>query len=887
MFRKKAAAKPVSAESAQTVESVESGEECHRRGWQYENGDGVANDLVEAAKWYCKSADQGNASGQVNLGRCYEYGWGVAKDLAEAAKWYRKSADQGNAVGQVHLGRCFENGWGVVKDLVEAAKWYRKSADQGNADGQDSLGACYENGSGVAKDLAEASRWYRKSADQGDAYGQKNLGRCYENGWGVANDLVEAAKWYRKSADQGNASGQFNLGRCYEYGWGVAKDLAEAAKWYRKSADQGNAVGQVNLGLCYENGWGVAKDLAEAAKWYRKSADQGDSYGQNHLGRCYENGWGVAKDLAEAAKWYRKAADQGNASGQVNLGRLYENGWGVAKDLAEALRWYRKSADQGNLDGQYNLALCYQFGKGVEVNLTTALDLYQKAAAQGDEDAKARVEQVQAAINVQRAAEERRRTEEAEAAERSRAAAEARAKQEAEAEARRRREENWAKERERLELERRRQEAEAEARRRREEDLAHERERLELQRRRMELENEAKARELALLAERLKLEQELAALKVPQAQTRLDGSARTAVPSAPGSAATDRTADEAGKPNLARSKTSFWVEEADISYDRSSCLGKGGFGVVYRGKYLDLTDVAVKVALDTYSTEEASVFLEAEVKVWAELPAHDNVVPLLGYRTSPTFLVTKLFTGGSMKSFLAARNWDLALALHLLGDAAVGMTFLHSKGVIHSDLKAENVLVEDGTRMPVAKIADFGLAKVRTRVEDTKGNKAYQYQGLAGATIRYAPPEFFDEEPLRKPSDVWTFGMMCYQVLSGGRDPFSDLTNPPAVMKAIFGGKRPPRPDNVPDAVWSLMQSCWKEEMGERPTMAENFVDFHRCAKAKGDDFPPCLAFKKAYLSLCPSAWVEKWTEQLENGTFPAKGLVEEKHGHDDGHGHH
>ncbi|KAI9004928.1 cytochrome c oxidase polypeptide vib [Hyaloraphidium curvatum] len=71
-------------------------------------------------------------------------------------------------------------------------------------------------------------------------------------------------------------------------------------------------------------------------------------------------------------------------------------------------------------------------------------------------------------------------------------------------------------------------------------------------------------------------------------------------------------------------------------------------------------------------------------------------------------------------------------------------------------------------------------------------------------------------------------------------------------------------------------RNCW-----------QNFVDFHRCAKAKGDDFPPCLAFKKAYLSLCPSAWVEKWTEQLENGTFPAKGLVEEKHGHDDGHGHH
>ncbi|KAI9004951.1 kinase-like domain-containing protein [Hyaloraphidium curvatum] len=699
----------------------EGGEECNRRGWKYENGDGVA------------------------------------KDLVEAAKWYRKSAEQGDANGQCNLGRCIENGWGFVKDVDVAMGWYRLSANQGNASGQD------------------------------------NLGRCYANGWGVAKDLVEAVKWHRKSAEQGNALGQYNLGRCYEYGLGVSQDHVEAARWYRKSAEQGDAYGQRALGTCYESGCGVATNLAEAAKWYRKAADQGNALGQYNLGRCYENGRGVAQDVAEAVRWYRKSADQGDAYVQFYLGVCYENGWGVAKDLIEAARCYRRSAEQGNADGQNALGFCYEVGKVFDVNLSLALDLYRKAAGQGHADAKLGAERVEAALQEQHSAEEGRRGEKVEAAGRNHAAAEARTGQD----------------------------AGADAGRRREEGLAHERERLELQRRMVELENETKARELALLAEKLKLEQELAALKVPQAQTPQDGSGRTAVPSPPGSARTDRTAEGNAKPGLPRSKTSFWVDEADISYDRSSCLGKGGFGIVYRGKYLGLTDVAVKVALDTYSTEDANLFLEAEVKAWAELPAHDNVVALLGYRTSPTFLITKLFTGGSMKSFLAARNWDPALSLHLLADAAVGMTFLHSKGVIHSDLKAENVLVEDGGRMPVAKIADFGLAKVRTRVEDTKGNKAYQYQGLGGATVRYAPPEYFDEEPLRKPSDVWTFGMMCYQVLSGGRDPFAELNNPPAIMKAIFGGKRPQRPGNVPDAVWSLMQSCWKEEMGERPTMAE------------------------------------------------------------------
>jgi serine/threonine protein kinase len=61
------------------------------------------------------------------------------------------------------------------------------------------------------------------------------------------------------------------------------------------------------------------------------------------------------------------------------------------------------------------------------------------------------------------------------------------------------------------------------------------------------------------------------------------------------------------------------------------------------------------------------------------------------------------------------------------------------------------------------------------------GNKAYQYQRMKGATVRYAPPELVYDEPLRKPSDVWAFGMMCFQVISRGHDPFKELTSPPAV----------------------------------------------------------------------------------------------------------
>jgi len=95
----------------------------------------------------------------------YEQGRGVARNEAAAVKWYRKAADQGNATGQVNLGLMYEQGRGVARDEAEAVKWYRKAADQGDATGQANLGLMYEQGRGVAKDLAAAQRWLAKAAE--------------------------------------------------------------------------------------------------------------------------------------------------------------------------------------------------------------------------------------------------------------------------------------------------------------------------------------------------------------------------------------------------------------------------------------------------------------------------------------------------------------------------------------------------------------------------------------------------------------------------------------------------------------------------------------------------------------------------------------------------
>jgi TPR repeat protein len=99
----------------------------------------------------------------------------VPKDEAEAAKWYRKAADQGDANSQTLLGVMYAVGRGVPKDEAEAVKWYRKAADQEDAKAQTLLGLMYETGLGVPKDKTEAYKWYLLAGAQGNEQAKKNI----------------------------------------------------------------------------------------------------------------------------------------------------------------------------------------------------------------------------------------------------------------------------------------------------------------------------------------------------------------------------------------------------------------------------------------------------------------------------------------------------------------------------------------------------------------------------------------------------------------------------------------------------------------------------------------------------------------------------------------
>ena len=218
-------------------------------------------------------------------------------------KWFRRSAEQGHADAQYNLGLHCSTGEGCEKDMTEAAKWFRKAADQGVEDAKMWLANKDKPADKYAgTNLKDIS----KAAQAGDPGAQHNLGDRYYAGVGVEMNKQEAVKWWKKAAENGYAPAQMILGACYEKGGeGVDRDPIIAVKWYAKAADQGNANAQYFLGYHYKSAEGNHdQNLAEAAKWFREAAGQGIDLATVQLGEMCEDGQGTEKNLVEAYAWY-------------------------------------------------------------------------------------------------------------------------------------------------------------------------------------------------------------------------------------------------------------------------------------------------------------------------------------------------------------------------------------------------------------------------------------------------------------------------------------------------------------------------------------------------------------------------------------------------------
>ncbi|MBX3509185.1 MAG: SEL1-like repeat protein [Parvibaculum sp.] len=155
------------------------------------------------------AANRGDAAAQYEVGERYANGNGVAQDMAEAAKWFERSANQGLAAAQYRLAAQYEKGRGVKQDDRLAREWYEKAAKGGNVKAMHNLAVIHAEGRGTAQDFKTAAGWFAQAADYGLGDSQYNLAILNERGLGIPKNQVEAYKWLdiaARGGDQGAAA---------------------------------------------------------------------------------------------------------------------------------------------------------------------------------------------------------------------------------------------------------------------------------------------------------------------------------------------------------------------------------------------------------------------------------------------------------------------------------------------------------------------------------------------------------------------------------------------------------------------------------------------------------------------------------------------------------
>ena len=188
--------------------------------------------------------------------------------------------------------------------------------------------------------------------------------------------------------------------------------------------------------------------------------------------------------------------------------------------------------------------------------------------------------------------------------------------------------------------------------------------------------------------------------------------------------------------------------------------------------------------------------------------SHPHIIGLLGVVTigEPTLVIIEYCEHGSLEGYL--RKNDLpALTKHMLtADCADGLAYLASCNFVHRDVAARNVLVSTERR---AKISDFGMSR-ETKIDAAYVGKNGQFP------VRWTAPEALEEFKFTTQSDVWSFGVLMYEIWTKAAVPYEGLTNQ-KVWVEVLAGYRLPCPDNCPTVVHDLMVDCWKP-YGERPS---------------------------------------------------------------------
>ncbi|XP_024944809.1 insulin-like receptor isoform X2 [Cephus cinctus] len=277
--------------------------------------------------------------------------------------------------------------------------------------------------------------------------------------------------------------------------------------------------------------------------------------------------------------------------------------------------------------------------------------------------------------------------------------------------------------------------------------------------------------------------------------------------------------------------TAYVADEWEVPREKIQLireLGNGSFGMVYEGLAKDVVKgkpevpCAVKTVNENATDRERIEFLN-EASVMKAFNTH-HVVRLLGVvsQGQPTLVVMELMVNGDLKTYLRSHRPDmcenfsrqpptLKRILQMAIEIADGMGYLAAKKFVHRDLAARNCMVAEDLTV---KIGDFGMTR---DIYETD----YYRKGTKGLLpVRWMAPESLKDGVFTSFSDVWSYGVVLWEMVTLASQPYQGLSNDQVLRYVIDGGVME-RPENCPDSLYKLMRQTWNHKATKRPT----FID--------------------------------------------------------------
>eukprot|EP00326_Haptolina_ericina_P009079 CAMPEP_0181213484 /NCGR_PEP_ID=MMETSP1096-20121128/24927_1 /TAXON_ID=156174 ORGANISM="Chrysochromulina ericina, Strain CCMP281" /NCGR_SAMPLE_ID=MMETSP1096 /ASSEMBLY_ACC=CAM_ASM_000453 /LENGTH=417 /DNA_ID=CAMNT_0023305121 /DNA_START=51 /DNA_END=1304 /DNA_ORIENTATION=+ len=305
---------------------------------------------------------------------------------------------------------------------------------------------------------------------------------------------------------------------------------------------------------------------------------------------------------------------------------------------------------------------------------------------------------------------------------------------------------------------------------------------------------------------------------------------------------------EPSKTEIRALDSAFVIDPVDINFSDGKMLGQGGFGTVRLGHFRGLP-VAVKTLILREGVRKQMLMSEFkdEVTMLAKVSHHPKLCLFIGASVVEPLTVVSELMNGSVRNILdlpraeSQKQLSWQRRVEILLDAGLGMAFLHGMDVVHRDMKADNLLLDEHGS---TKVADFGLSK-------TLGHNAHEHCDVG--TPGFKAPEIYDESPKAEgyslPVDVFAFGSTIYELLTfEGKNwgwPYGwalDLASDEQVEVAVRSGKPPtalggtPLPADCPAELRALYANCISLRPDERPSFVTIVQRLRSLLKALRED---------------------------------------------------